>query len=94
MTVDLTTGAAAPRTANIRAATGYRRDIDGMRGLAVLSVLLFHISPDFAPKGFLGVDIFFVISGFVITKLLVETRVDVLTFYTRRVNRLCIAPGF
>lgn len=48
----------------------YRPDIDGLRALAVLAVVLFHLSPTLLPNGFLGVDIFFVISGFLITTIL------------------------
>jgi len=48
----------------------YRPDVDGLRAIAVLSVLAFHFSPARFPGGFIGVDIFFVISGYLITKLL------------------------
>ncbi len=46
----------------------YRPDIDGMRALAVLAVVAYHYSPANFPGGFIGVDIFFVISGYLITE--------------------------
>jgi peptidoglycan/LPS O-acetylase OafA/YrhL len=47
----------------------HRFDIQGLRGLAILSVILFHFFPKFFPMGYLGVDLFFVISGFLITSI-------------------------
>ena len=70
----------------------YRPEIDGLRALAVLSVLGFHAFPTLLPGGFVGVDIFFVISGYLITSiLLVENQVGVLNwkgFYARRIIRI------
>ncbi len=71
----------------------YRADIDGLRAIAVISVIVTHAFKDFFPNGFLGVDVFFVISGFVITASLVSQKdlplSDFLTkFYTRRFTRL------
>lgn len=70
----------------------YRRDIDGLRGLAVLMVVLFHAFPSFVRGGFIGVDIFFVISGFLITTIINENlklnHFSFLEFYSRRVMRI------
>lgn len=73
----------------------YRADVDGLRGIAIGSVLLFHLFPDLLPGGFVEVDVFFVISGFLITRQLRE-HVGAGTFrfrdfYTRRVRRLAPA---
>jgi peptidoglycan/LPS O-acetylase OafA/YrhL len=74
----------------------YRADIDGLRALAVLSVFIFHINSSWLPGGFLGVDIFFVISGYLITSIihreLQREKFSVLNFYTRRIKR--ILPAF
>ncbi len=70
----------------------YRKDIEGLRALAVLPVVLFHFEVPFFPGGFVGVDIFFVISGFLITSLINEEmrdgRFSVFAFYKRRVARI------
>ena len=70
----------------------YRPDIDGLRALAVCVVILYHAFPDFLPGGFIGVDIFFVISGFLITTLIYsELSTDhfsFLNFYIRRIKRI------
>ena len=73
-------------------ADSYRADIDGLRAVAVLSVLLFHAFPRWLPGGFVGVDIFFVISGFLISAILmheIETkRFTIWRFYARRIRRI------
>ncbi len=79
----------APRGAGQMA---YRPDIDGLRAIAILSVALFHAWPHAAPGGFVGVDIFFVISGFLITSIiqrdLAEGRFRFSTFYAARIRRI------
>lgn len=71
----------------------FRPDIEGLRAIAVLLVLLFHAGVPFLPGGFIGVDVFFVVSGFLITGILVrETasrhRISLTGFYSRRVRRI------
>lgn len=73
-------------------AAGYRADIDGLRAVAVLSVLGFHAFPSLFPGGFVGVDVFFVISGYLITRILREEMqsdgIRIGDFYARRVVRI------
>lgn len=70
----------------------YRPDIDGLRALAVLSVVLFHAFPTVLPGGFVGVDLFFVISGFLICTILFNSfesgTFSVWDFYGRRIRRI------
>ena len=71
----------------------FRPDIEGLRAIAIGAVLLFHAGVPWAEGGFIGVDVFFVISGFLITGLLVREwdgagRIDLLVFYARRFRRL------
>ncbi|SUX29963.1 acyltransferase family protein [Chromobacterium vaccinii] len=70
----------------------YRPDIDGLRAIAILLVLAFHAFPSLCPSGFVGVDVFFVISGFLITQILIKVdpndKSALLTFYSRRVRRI------
>ncbi len=73
----------------------YRPDVDGLRAVAVLSIVLFHMNKTLVPGGFVGVDIFFVISGFLISlnilRDLEQGRFSLVDFYRRRVKR--IAPA-
>lgn len=84
-----------PRISYLKA--DYRPDIDGLRAIAVLSVIGFHAFPGLAPGGFIGVDIFFVISGFLISKHIWEDldagTFSIKTFYARRVRRIFPALG-
>lgn len=70
----------------------YRTDIDGLRAIAVLAVVIFHLNPRKLDGGFLGVDMFFVISGFLITgltwKALEQQQFSLLEFYGKRIRRL------
>ena len=71
----------------------YRPHLDGIRAVAVILVILFHLGYDWIPGGFVGVDVFFVLSGYLITGLLVDElvrngRIDLPHFYARRVRRL------
>jgi peptidoglycan/LPS O-acetylase OafA/YrhL len=74
----------------------YRRDIDGLRALAVAAIVIHHAFPAVLPGGFVGVDLFFVISGFLITRILAEARdggrFSWGGFYLRRARR--IVPAY
>lgn len=81
-----TAGKGAPRLP-------YMPGVDGLRALAVSAVLVYHLGAAWLPGGFLGVDVFFVISGFLITSLLLveyrkRERIDLVRFWTRRALRL------
>lgn len=76
----------------------YRADIDGLRAVAVVTVIFFHAGFDWFSGGFIGVDVFFVISGFLITSILIDdleaNRFSLLKFYERRVRRILPALFF
>ena len=70
----------------------YRREIDGLRAIAVLAVILFHAGFKISSGGFVGVDIFFVISGYLITSIILaeleQGKFSVINFYERRARRI------
>lgn len=76
----------------------YRREIDGLRALAVLPVILFHAGFQLFGGGFVGVDIFFVISGYLITTIIVaeleQGKFSIINFYERRARRILPALFF
>lgn len=83
----------APSRGATAPSSGRLPGLDGLRAVAILAVLAFHLDPRWLPGGFLGVDVFFVISGFLITTLLVRERartgrIDLWGFWTRRARRL------
>ena len=81
-----------PSTPEYLPATKYRADIDGLRAIAVLSVVGFHAFPDSIKGGFIGVDIFFVISGFLISTIIFENLAhnsfSFFEFYIKRIRRI------
>lgn len=76
----------------------YRRDLDGLRGVAVGAVVAYHLGLPLAPGGFVGVDVFFVLSGFLITGIIAaELRAgafSIMSFYDRRIRRIVPALVF
>lgn len=78
--------------------TDYRADIDGLRALAVLSVVVFHFNNSWLPGGFIGVDIFFVISGYLITgniyRGIQSNNFSFFDFYSKRIRRIIPAASF
>lgn len=83
---------ANPPVASTISSESYRPDIDGLRAVAVVSVVAFHAFPSYIRSGFVGVDIFFVISGYLITSIilndLLHNRFSLGTFYARRIRRI------
>ncbi|MGB3410481.1 MAG: acyltransferase family protein [Microthrixaceae bacterium] len=72
---------------------GYQPSLDGLRAVSVIAVILYHANVSWLPGGFLGVEVFFVVSGFLITSLLLEERfhngrIDLRHFWIRRARRL------
>ncbi len=88
--------AITPSTASSsRSAVGLEHmpGLDGLRGVAVAAVIVYHFEPSWLPGGFIGVDVFFVLSGFLISSLLLRERtatgtVDAARFFVRRLRRL------
>ncbi|HEY2783320.1 MAG TPA: acyltransferase, partial [Steroidobacteraceae bacterium] len=72
--------------------TRFRADIQGLRAIAVISVVLYHAHKNLLPGGFVGVDVFFVISGFLISSILMNEldrgEYSLAGFYRRRIKRL------
>lgn len=70
----------------------FRYDINGLRAIAVIAVVLYHFNPTLLPGGFVGVDVFFVISGFLMTGIifsgLENNNLDLYKFYQARANRI------
>jgi len=70
----------------------YRSDIDGLRAFAVTAVVLYHAFPNWVPGGYIGVDVFFVISGYLISSILLKEighgRFSFSNFYARRIRRI------
>jgi peptidoglycan/LPS O-acetylase OafA/YrhL len=87
-------GRRTPRgPSGLRPRPGHIPGLDGLRGLAIVAVLVYHFTPSVLPGGFLGVDVFFVVSGFLITTLLLRElhdrgRMDLPGFWLRRARRL------
>jgi peptidoglycan/LPS O-acetylase OafA/YrhL len=70
----------------------FRKDLNGLRAIAVVAVVLFHFNASWMPGGFAGVDVFFVISGFLMTGIIFrgieQKNFSILRFYVARANRI------
>ena len=70
----------------------YRPEIDGLRAIAVLFVFVFHLNPEILPSGFIGVDLFFVISGYLITGIILNQQESgnwsLRIYYIKRIKRI------
>ena len=85
------------KNTDIKKSARHISSIDGLRAIAVTAVVLYHLGISWIPGGFLGVDLFFVISGYVITRLILDSinqssALDLRAFYAARIRR--IYPGF
>src|SRR5215472_815187 len=81
-----------------RAERGFRPDVQGLRALAVAMVVIYHLYPSVLPGGFVGVDVFFVISGYLITGQLwrgftTSGKVGLVEFWGRRARRIVPAAA-
>lgn len=76
----------------LQKSSNYRADIDGLRAIAILGVLVFHVFPEYLTGGFVGVDVFFVISGYLISTIIFSKLYTgtwrFYDFYNHRVKRL------
>ena len=70
----------------------FRQDINLLRAIAVIAVMLFHFLPNLVPGGFIGVDVFFVISGFLMTSIIIggikQNKFSIIEFYLKRAYRI------
>ncbi|MGH9045607.1 MAG: acyltransferase family protein [Acidimicrobiales bacterium] len=96
MAVELQTEVRPASSANKTGRPGYLPALDGARAVAIAAVVAYHLNPSLLPGGYLGVDVFFVLSGFLITRLLLAERlatgrIELRRFWSRRAKRLL--PG-
>lgn len=78
----------------MQSSTPLRLDIQGLRAIAVLAVIIFHINKEWLPSGFIGVDIFFVISGFIISSIILNNKKDFNFFYFYKKRIIRIIPPY
>ncbi|OYT90975.1 MAG: acyltransferase, partial [Pseudomonas sp. PGPPP3] len=79
-------------SASPKPGAAYRPELDGLRAIAVVPVIVFHADAALFPAGYLGVDVFFLISGYLITRILLaelaQQRWSISAFYARRAQRI------